>query len=213
MRRSVLIFLALLFAVLLAAAWYASDKGFTKKWRQFVTSEFRKRGLEISLRRLNLVPFRGIVARDVRLYDARDRSRTLAVIDEMLLVINYANLLQGKTFVDALELRDATLALPLDPENRRSQRVEISQLSGRLFLPPQQIYLSRLEAQLYGMHVTASGRLINPQAFAAGAGAGRRRLRSSIVCSRNSALCDLKILHLSWTCASVEIWRTRKRCR
>jgi hypothetical protein len=168
MRRPVLIFLALLFAGLVAAAWYASDKGFTKKWRQFVTSEFRKRGLEISMRRLNLVPFRGIVAKEVRLYDARDRNRTLAVVDEILLVINYANLFQGKTFVDALELRDATLALPLDPGNRRSPRVEINALSGRLFLPPQQIYLSRLEAQLYGMQVTASGRLINPQAFAAG---------------------------------------------
>jgi hypothetical protein len=164
-RRLVLTLFALAFATFIAGCWYAYDKGFTRKWRGFVTEEFRKRGLEVSLRRMKLEPFRGIVAKDVRIYDARDRQRVVGVVDEMLLVIDYANLFRGKTFLNALELRDANLALPLDPLNPRGPKLEINKLSGRLFLPPQQIYLSRLEAELYGIRVTASGRLINPQSF------------------------------------------------
>jgi hypothetical protein len=164
-RRLLLTLLALAFATLIGGFWYAYDKGFTRKWRGFVTDEFRKRGLEVSLRRMKLEPFRGIVAKDVRIYDARDRQRLVGVIDEMLLVIDYANLLRGKAFLNALELRDANLSLPLEPANPRGSQLEINKLSGRLFLPPQQIYLSRLEAELYGIRVTATGRLINPQSF------------------------------------------------
>lgn len=165
MRRVVSVILALLAAGLLAAGWYVYDKGFTKKWRAFVTEEFRKRGVELSLRKLTLEPFRGIVAKEVKIYDTRERRRTLAVVDEMLLVINYANLINRRPFLDALDLRDARLELPLDAKNPRGPRLEVSKLSGRLFLPPQQIHLSRLDAVLYGIRVSASGRLINPGAF------------------------------------------------
>jgi hypothetical protein len=79
-----------------------------------VEQEFRKRGVELSVTRLTLEPFRGIVARQVRIYDKRDRKRVVAVVDEVRLVINYANLFQGRTFIDALDLRDANLDVPLD---------------------------------------------------------------------------------------------------
>ncbi len=165
LRRVLLAILSLLVAGLLAAGWYAYNKGFTQKWRRFVVLEFHKRGVELALSKLTLEPFRGIVAKQVRVYDNRDRKRAIAVVDEVRLVINYANLFQGKTFIDALDLHDANLDVPLDPSERNGPKVAIRHLSGRLFLPPQQIYLSRLEAELYGIRVRASGRLIHPQNF------------------------------------------------
>ena len=167
LRRILLSLLGLILAGLLAAGWYAYNKGFTSKWRAFVVKEFRKRGVEVSLRRLTLEPFRGIVAKQVAIYDDRERRRTVAVIDEMLLVVNYANLFQGRAFIDALDLHDANLNLPLDPAHRNGANVEIRHLSGRLLLPPKQIHLSHLEADLYGIRLRASGSLINPQAFSA----------------------------------------------
>ena len=165
LRRISFIFLGLLIAGLLAAGWYAYNKGFTQKWRKFVVQEFRKRGVELSLSKLTLEPFRGVVAKQVRIYDRRDRKRVIAVVDEVRLVINYANLLQGRTFIDAMDLRDANLDVPLDPSKRNGPKFEIRHLSGLLFLPPDQIYLSRLEAEVYGIRITGSGRLINPQKF------------------------------------------------
>ena len=165
LRRVISGILVLLFAGLLAAGWYAYNKGFTQKWRKFVVREFHKRGIELSLSRLTLEPFGGIVAKQVRLYDNRDRKRVVAVVDEVRLVINYANLFQGRAFIDALDLRDANLDVPLDPSKRNGTKVEIRHLSGLLFLPPKQVYLSRLEAELYGVRFRASGQLINPQTF------------------------------------------------
>jgi hypothetical protein len=165
MRRVLLTLFAIFLAVTLGALWYASNRGFTSKWRRYVTEEFRKRGLEVTLRRLTLDPLRGIVAKEVRIYDARDKRRTLAVIDEMVLQINFANLIRGQPFLDALDLVDANLSLPLNPEKPRGQKIEIARLNGRLFLPPQQIYLAYADAEVFGLHVNASGRLIHPQAF------------------------------------------------
>ena len=165
MRRVLLVFLGLLLAAGLGAGWYVYDKGFTRSWRNQVADEFRKRGVEVSLRRLTVDPFRGLVAREVKVFDARDRRRTLAVIDEIQLGVNYAALVRGQNFLESLDLRDATLSLPVDPARPQSTNVEIVKLNARLFLPPRQIYLARAEAEVFGIHVSASGRLINPQVF------------------------------------------------
>jgi hypothetical protein len=165
MRRALLAIFALLLAGVLCTGWYVYEKGFTKKWRKQVTEEFRRRGVEVSLRRLTLDPFRGLVAKEIRVYDAKDRRRTLAVIDEVLLQVNYANLLRGQAFLDALDLRDANLSFPIDPAAPNGAKIEIARLNARLFLPLQQIYLAHAEAEVFGIKVSASGRLINPQAF------------------------------------------------
>jgi hypothetical protein len=165
MRRILRLGFTLLGATLLFSGWYAYDKGFTKKWRSYVMTEARKRGFEITMRRMTLEPWRGIVAKEVKLYDAPDRKRVVAVVDEVRLVINYANVFQGKPFLEALDLRDAHLALPLDRKNPRGLRLEVHKLSGRLLLPPQQLYLSHLDADFQGVHVTARGRLIRPEAL------------------------------------------------
>ena len=165
MRRVLLAFFALLLAVGFGAAWYVFNKGFTRKWREQVSAEFRKRGVEVSLRRLTLDPFRGLVAKELKVYDARDRRRLLAVIDEVQLDVNYANLARGEAFLDALDLREATLSLPVDPAEPQGAKIDISRLNARLFLPLQQIYLAHAEAEVFGIQISASGRLINPQAY------------------------------------------------
>src|SRR4029453_5117184 len=163
MRRIIYAIFSIVVAGLLAASWYAYNKGFTRKWLGFVATEFRKRGVDLTLRKLTLHPLRGIIAKEVKVYDTNDKRRTMAVIDEMRLVINWANLIQKKKLIDALDLRDTKLSLPIDPNNSRGPKIEVTKLSGRLMLPPQQVYLSNFEAELYGIRVSASGRIVNPQ--------------------------------------------------
>ncbi len=165
MRRVLLLLLALLAAAVLGAGWYTYHKGFTRKWRTLVTDEFRKRGVELALRRLTLDPRRGLVAKEVRIFETPEHKRAVVFIDEMVLQVNYAQLIRGKAFIDALDLRDAHLSLPLGPGKARGPRLEIAKLNARLFLPPQQIYLAHAEAEVFGVRVQASGRLINPQSY------------------------------------------------
>jgi hypothetical protein len=164
-RRFLFASSVLLLLALTGLAWYVSNKGFTRKWRTYMMKEFRNAGVEIHIQRLTLDPFRGLVAKDVSIFDTRDRKHVIAWIDEILLGVNYANAMRGQTFLDSADLRDASLWLPLDPKNPDSPKTEITKLNARFFLPPQQIYLARAQADVHGIQVFASGRLIHPQLF------------------------------------------------
>jgi hypothetical protein len=97
--------------------------------------------------------------------DVQDRRLVLAWVDEVLLGVNYAAAMRGQTFLDSADLRDANLWLPLDPKNPDGPRIPITKLNARLFLPPRQIYLAKAQAEVHGIQVFATGRLINPQAW------------------------------------------------
>jgi AsmA-like C-terminal region len=165
MRRVLLTLFAIFAAGFLGAGWYVYHKGFTKSWRLTVSEEFRKRGVEVYLRKLTIDPMRGLVAEGVKVLDAKNRKRTLAEIDAVILQVNYANLIRGETFLDALELRDANLTLPLDSKDPDSPKVAISKLNARLFMPPHQFYLAKADAEVFGIRITAAGRLINADDF------------------------------------------------
>ena len=159
------LFLLVFIIALLWGGWYVYHKGFNRHWRQFVDSEFEKRGLSVSISRLTLDPFHGLVARDVVIYDVKNHQRVLARISEIVLDINYSNLFRHKPFLNGLDLQDTTLELPLDPSNPASQRIQISNLNARVQLPPNQFYLSKADANVLGIHVTVTGRLIYPGEF------------------------------------------------
>jgi hypothetical protein len=97
--------------------------------------------------------------------DVKDRDKVLAVIDRVALDINYSNLLHGVPFLNAIELRNTDLTVPVDSSNPDTAKIEITRLNARLLLPPHQAYLSHAEADIYGIHVSAAGRLINPESF------------------------------------------------
>ena len=150
------------------ACWYVYRKGFTRKWRQFVAAEFEKRGVEISFSRLTLDPVHGLVARDVIIGESKDHRETLARINRIALDINLNNFLRGKPFINALDLHDAHLWLPLSPTDPASPILELSHLNAHLVLSPNQIYLNQADAEIFGVHVSAAGRLINPNAYRSG---------------------------------------------
>jgi len=107
------------FAVLLAllaflgGGWYLGKRGFGRQWRYRVVEELHKRGVEASVGRLTLNPFRGLVAKNVRIFDYKNRENTLALISEVSLDINYAALIHHQSFLNALDVRDAQITLPL----------------------------------------------------------------------------------------------------
>lgn len=147
--------------------WYVSHRGFTRKWRQVVISEVEKRGVHLTVGRLTLNPFQGLVARDVQIWTSKERDRAMASVNEVVLDLNYSNLVHGEPFLNAAELRNATLSLPLEssvPE-RKNERLEISHLNARVLLPAHHLTVEQAEAVVRGLHVTVSGHFVNPEQF------------------------------------------------
>lgn len=146
-------------------AYYVHDKGFGRKWRGLLAKEFHRFGLEISVRRLTLDPFRGLVAKDLEIYDSDQRMTVLARISDVSLDINYGNLMQQESALDAVDLRNATISIPLNPAHPTVGRARITGIHARIYFLPGRIEVRQASGDAYGIHLNVSGTLVNPTAF------------------------------------------------
>ena len=175
LRRLTWLAAFLLLGLISWGGYYVCNHGFSRHWRVRVSEEFRRRGLDLYVHRLTLDPIQGFVAREVEIYDAADPDKVLATIDRVALDINLTNLLHSRPFLDAVDLRNANLSLPVNAEDPQSERVKVSHLNARIIFPPHEWYVGQAEATMYGVQVSAHGRLLNPEAYRPGEQAGQRR--------------------------------------
>src|SRR5436309_5359065 len=143
--------------VILGGGWYLAKRGFGRQWRYRVVEELRKHGVEASIGRLTLDPFRGLVARNVRIFDYKNRENTLALISEVSLDINYAALIHHQPFLNALDVRDAQITFPLKTADGKTDKAQLTDFSAHVYFPPEQIYVSQAEGILCGIRISATG--------------------------------------------------------
>src|SRR6266436_4892455 len=159
--------LAILAAIfgILGSGWYLAKRGFGRQWRYRVVEELHKRGVEASVGRLTLDPFRGLIARNVRIFDYKNREETLALISEVSLDINYAALIHHEPFLNALDVRDAQITLPLRAANGKTDNAQLNNFRAHVYFPPEQIYVSQAEGIFCGIRISATGQLIKRENY------------------------------------------------
>lgn len=161
-RRFLQIVLALVLLAAGATMWYLYRKGFSRSWREWLVEELRSRGVEVAFSKLTVEPFRGLVAKDVKIFQNAARKRVIAKVDEIVVEANYAHAARGEPFLNALTLVDASLEVPIDPRRPEGDSVRVEKLNTRVHLPPKQLLVARLEAEVFGVRVKAAGQLANP---------------------------------------------------
>ncbi len=165
LRRFLRLAILLLLGGLAAGGWYLAKKGFSRSWREKVVEELHKRGVEASVRRLTLDPFRGLIARDLRIYDYKRREKTLAVVSEVALDINYAALFHHQPFLNALDIRNAELRIPLPAVAGQVSSAELKRFRAHIYFPPERIEVSQAEGYFCGIRISATGQLIKRENY------------------------------------------------
>ena len=160
-------FLVIMIAgAMIAGGWYLAKKGFGREWRSRVVEELHKRGIEVSIRRLTLNPFRGLVAKDVRVYDYKNRANTLALVSEISLDINYAAFFHRQPFLNAIDIRHAEIWLPFEGDETQKRQPRLKNFHAHVYFPPEQIYVSQAEGVLAGIRISVTGQLIKRDNYA-----------------------------------------------
>src|SRR4029077_3441409 len=116
-------------AVILGAGgggYYLAKRGFGRQWRERVVEELRKHGVEANIGRLTLDPFRGLIAKNVRIFDYKNHENILALISEVALDINYAALIHHEPFLNALDVQDAQIILPFKTADEKGERAALT---------------------------------------------------------------------------------------
>src|SRR5215471_4330870 len=144
----------------MAGGYYLAKRGFGREWRSRIVEELHKRGVEAYIGRLTLDPFRGLVAKNVRIFDYKNRENTLALLSEVSLDINYAALIHHQPFLNALDVRDAQITFPIKTAEGKASRAQLTNLRAHIYFPPEQIYVSQAEGTFCGIRLSARGQLI-----------------------------------------------------
>ena len=153
------------FVAIFGGGLYLARRGFGREWRARVVEELHKRGVEAQIGRLTLDPFRGLVARHVRVFDYKNRENTIALISEVSLDINYAALIHNEPFLNALDVRDAQITFPLKTPEGKTSRPQLTNFRAHIYFPPEQIYVSQAEGIFCGIRVSARGQLIKRENY------------------------------------------------
>ena len=150
------------------AGWYAYNRGFSRKWREQLAAELRRRGLDFSATRLTLNPFEGLVAEEAHLYLLDAHHTPLLYIDRAAVDISLFNLIQKKPFLNSLDLRGARLTLPVDMNDPDGPKLKLRRFQAKLAVLPGEVRLTQATGDFYGVQVSISGRLLHPESFSPG---------------------------------------------
>src|SRR5437773_8996126 len=157
------------FVAIFGGGYYLARRGFGREWRSRVVEELHKRGVEAQIGRLTLDPFRGLVARHVRVFDYKNRENTVALISEVSLDINYAALLHNEPFLNPLDVRYAQITVPLKTTEGKISRPQLTNFRAHIYFPPEHIYVSEAEGIFCGVRVSARAQLIKREYYQASA--------------------------------------------
>ena len=145
------------------AAFYAYDRGFTKSWRKSIIEAIRQHGIYATIGKLTIDPVEGLVARNVFLYDDPKQKQLLAKINRISLDIDLGNLVRNEPFLSKIDFKNADLSLPLEPENKSSETLQIRDFSAHLLMENDRVEITRASGQLSGVAVSIQGSLLGYQ--------------------------------------------------
>lgn len=151
-----------LLAVAGAGAAYVQSEGFSLKWRSFVVEQFEQRGVFLTLDKLTLDPLEGLVARNIRIFLDKEHEMLLADVDRLNLDLDYASMARSEQFLEGVDLRNADLTFPIDPEDPRSEKVKLDNLNARLYLAGDRLEIRKAGGTLFGLDIQVRGSLVRP---------------------------------------------------
>ncbi len=143
---------------------YRAASGKLDDWlRQKIDEELHKEDLRAEIGRLSLAPLSGgLVARKFRLYGGPDKQLLLGAFDELRLEVDPSRLWQKQQFINNIDLRDATVSLPVDPENPHTDTIDLTGVDARVRASGDRFEIRHAEGMISGIRVTLEGSLLRP---------------------------------------------------
>lgn len=196
------------FAVLAAVAvggvalYHEGQRRLVSWLRAKITEELAKENLRADIGKMTLDPLRGLVARECRLYGGPDQKLLLATFDRLRVEADLSRLLQRQQFISSVELTDAALALPLDPEDAQTQWLTLTGMNARILASGDRFEVRQARGRLEGVPVTMEGTLLKPSRMHRNRNRppGEKREALDILRERRQWLDELRgqLQHLDW---------------
>ncbi|HVJ45703.1 MAG TPA: hypothetical protein VM511_04910, partial [Luteolibacter sp.] len=87
--------------------WWANRTGLPETWRATIEAELVKQGSFLTIDSLSYIPFKGLVARGVRIFSDKERTEEVSRLERIVLDFNKTELIKKKFRLTRIELSDA----------------------------------------------------------------------------------------------------------
>lgn len=158
LRRMVLLSV---FVVLPAVLIFLAQVGLPNALCDRLEEELARLGVPAEVQRLTIHLTRGVVAENVKVFDARESGKVLAQVNSVSVIPRLAGLLRGRFEINALELRGAQMYVPVGGEDQPP--VTVDGLNARILMEPGQLRVSEAEGEIEGLSVRTSGVILHPE--------------------------------------------------
>lgn len=146
--------IGLSFGLVVGGLYYLNQSGANAQWRIQIAEELENLGIIADFDRLRISPTKGLVAQGVRVYADDSRSEIVARLEHLVIDVDKTKLMRGKLRVNQVALKEATVSLPLDPDDPDGPRVVMEKLSGSMHLPDKRTVEARkLSGLIAGIRV------------------------------------------------------------
>lgn len=130
--------------------------------RAKLSEELAKENLRAEVGSLRLDPLRGLVARQCQLFGGPGGRLRLATFDELRVEADLPRLLQKEQFINSIVLSDATLSLPVNPEEDGTKWLTLSNVDAQIQASGDRFEIRRARGVFDGVVVTLEGSLLKP---------------------------------------------------
>ena len=149
--------------------WWANRTGLPESWRTAIEREISRQGAHVKIGSLSLHPLRGVVASKIRVFSDPLFRHEISRLERVVLDFDKTRLARGNVHITKIELKDATLQLPVDPADPASELLEIRNANGTVLIPGgRRIEIRNASGRISGIDVSLSARLIGYQQEGAG---------------------------------------------
>ena len=156
--------LVILFIGIPVATWYLRNVGIDFGAREALSQALSNNAMDVTIGRLALDPFRGLIAEEVSVSDKSPSHHTLARLSSLVVSLNLSELLQRRIVVDRISLQRASASIPL-LKSDDSVRLTASDIDAEIFLLGDKLRFSLLDGKIAGIRIQFNGEILNPLAL------------------------------------------------
>lgn len=164
LRSLAFLLVACAFVAMPATLWWANHTGLPESWRATIEREISKQGAYVEIGALSYLPLQGVVASRVKVFSDAARAHEISRLESVLLDFDKTKLARGVVRITKIELKDARLLLPVDPNDPGSESLEVTDATGTLLMPGDRRFEVRdATGRIAGIKVSLDARLIGYQ--------------------------------------------------
>jgi len=127
----------LVFGLIIASVgtlFYLNATGMPLAWRKALENELAKQGIEASILRLRYIPLRGIEASEVEVFTDSSRQKRMVRLERLVFDLDKTKAMRGIIRLTHVELNQAELSLPVDPDKPSGETLDVTELNGKVLM-------------------------------------------------------------------------------